>query len=175
MTFNNYLPVVLILHLLIALSYSKQYDLTIIIDNNFISEVCIQTGDVIVNTTDSIYKCNSLSSAMTVLSNAQSIEMVFSPGVHVLNQTMTFPATNITLRSATDDESKLPPPRIICSNDLQLRLQQSANKSQEAVPVLEFVNISGLVEIYDIHFEGCIGSVSIQNASHLIIMNSLFR
>ena len=172
MTFNNNLPVVLVLHLFIAWSYSKQYDLTIIIDNNFISEVCIQTGDV--NTTDSIYKCNLLSSAMTVLSNAQSIEMVFSPGVHVLNQTMIFPATNITLRSATDDESKLSPTSIICSNDLQLRLQQSANKSQEAVPVLEFVN-ARLVEIYDIHFEGCSGSVSIQNVSYLIIMNSLFR
>ena len=67
---------------------------------------------------------------MPDLSNVQSIELVFSPGaVHVLNQTVTFPATNITLRSATDDESKLlPSPSIICSNDLQSRLYTAVCK-----------------------------------------------
>ncbi len=168
------LRILVLLNLFIVGSYSEQYDhITITVDNNLISGVCTnQQTNQSIDADDVIFNCNSFGSTMTLLNginNVQSVEILFSSGVHVLNQTVRLATTNITLKSATNDQ-----PNIICSDELQFMLQQSAIETLEAVPVFEIVNAK-LVEIYNIHFEGCSGSVSIQNVSNLVINNSLFR
>ncbi len=162
MNYNNILFIVLVIHSCMMWSFSEESDVTVIVDSR--ESVVVNTG--------SIFKCNSFASVVTILNginNDQSVEILFSSGVHVLNQTVRLATTNITLRSATNDQ-----PSIICSNELQFMLQQSAINTHEAVPVLEFTNAK-IVEIYDIHFQGCPGSVSFKNISNLIITNSLFR
>ncbi len=148
-------------------SFSEQYDLTVIVDSNFMSVLCTSEESVVVNSGSNSF-ASVVVTILNEINNVQSVEMLLSSGDHFLNQTVRLTTNNVFLRSATDDQ-----PTIICSDELQF-MQQSVINTHEAVTVLEFVNAK-LVEIYGIDYEGCSGSISFKNVSNLIVMNSLFR
>ena len=145
-------------------------ELSVYLDGSSVSEPgCVNSSTANHDDkTTTVIRCdsfNSLSNFLNELETVMSIEVLLSPEIHLLTHTITFSNVNVTLRPTNDDRA-----HIVChSAEFLTSLTQ-----QEATPVLQFLH-SNVVQIHNIYFEGCPGSVFIQNVSHLYIQNGLFR